>query len=250
MIESSRMGSAAVLRMAGPNANAMDTVLLRALREALAGAARSDARSVVLIGSGGVFSAGAVLLKMDDGGRSYLEEFLPELSACFREWFTFSKPAVAAINGHAIAGGCIMACTCDYRIMAAGRARIGIPELKVGVPFPLAALEIMRFALAPHRAQEAVLRGGAYEPAAALERGFVDEVVEGGLLLDRAVAVAEELASAPASSYAASKRDFRRPVLETWARHGAANDREILEAWASPEVTRAVRSYVEKTLRK
>ena len=250
MIESSRMGSAAVLRMAGKKANAMDTALLRALREALAAAAGSDARSVVLTGSGSVFSAGVDLLKLAEGGRPYLEEFLPELSACFREWFAFSKPAVAAINGHAIAGGCVIACACDYRIMAAGKARIGIPELKVGVPFPLAALEIMRFALPPHRAQEAVLRGGTFEPGPALERGFVDEVVDGKLLLDRAVAVADELASAPATSYARSKRDFRRPVLETWARHGATHDREILEAWSSPEVTRAVRGYVEKTLKK
>ena len=250
MIESSRVGSAVVLRMAHGKANAFDTAFLRALRDALDRAAHSEAPSLILTGSGKIFSAGVDLLKLAEGGRPYLEEFLPELSACLWELFTFPKPAVAAVNGHAIAGGCLLACACDRRIMALGSGRIGVPELRVGVPFPLAALEIMRFVLPPHRAQEIVLLGGTYEPEQALERGLIDETVAPEQLLERAQAVAEELAALPAVSFQRAKLDLRRPVTETWARHRAAHERETLEAWASPEVQSAVSAYVERTLKK
>jgi enoyl-CoA hydratase len=239
-----------LLRMAHGKANALDTALLRALRDAMSRAADSEATSLVLTGSGRIFSAGVDLLKLAEGGRTYLEEFLPQLSACLRELFTFPKPAVAAVNGHAIAGGCLLACACDHRLMARGSGRIGVPELRVGLPFPLAALEILRFVLPPHRAQEVVLLGGTYEPEQALERGLLDAVVEPERLHERAAAVADDLAQTPAASFLRAKLDLRRPVMEAWARHAAAHDRETLEAWDSPRVRSAVAAYVERTLRK
>ena len=74
----------------------------------------------MLTGTGTVFSAGVDLRRLTEGGRDYVQAFLPLLGDAFFKTFTFPKPLIAAVNGHAIAGGCILACACDYRIMSAG----------------------------------------------------------------------------------------------------------------------------------
>lgn len=248
VIDSTRRESTLVLRMAHGKANALDTPFLTALRLGLESAAASDATAIVLTGTDRIFSAGVDLKRLVEGGRDYLEAFLPELSTCFRALFECPKPVIAAINGHAIAGGCILACACDRRLMAQGPGRIGVPELRVFVPFPMVPLEIVRFALAPNRAQEVLLLGRNYLPDAALEIGLVDEVIDPPRLMERALEAARDLASIPAETFARAKRDYRRPTLEIWERHAAAHDRETLEAWNSERARGAVRDYVERTL--
>lgn len=243
-----RAGPVAVLRMAGPAGSAMDVDFLRALRAAFAEIAATDAGAVVVTGSGAVFSSGVHLTRLLEGGSEYARRFLPELSGCFLDVFAYSRPVVAAVNGHAIAGGCILALACDHRVLARGAGRMGVPELRVGVPFPLAPLEIVRFALPPHVAHEAALTGMTYGAEEALARGLADELVEPARLLERAVAVAAELAAPPAASFARVKQDLHRPVLETVARLGAEHDRGTLAAWESEPVRRAIGAYVEKTL--
>src|SRR5690349_13241143 len=101
-----------------------------------------------MTGSGSSFSAGVDLFRIVNQGPGYGRQFLPVLDDFLRKTLTFPKPVIAAINGHAIAGGCILAAACDYRIMTDGQGRIGIPELAVGVPFPALPLQIMAARLA------------------------------------------------------------------------------------------------------
>jgi len=249
MIELSHEGDIAVLRMAHGKANALDTKFMLELTDALDQIARSQASGLVLTAGGGVFSAGVDLFQLMNGGRAYVAEFLPLMSQGFRALFDFPKPAVAAVNGHAIAGGMILACACDYRVMAEG-ARIGIPELRVGVPFPLTALEIVRYALRPDAAQEAVLFGKVLEAKAAEAEGYVHEAVAPADVLPRALDRARHLASAPAASFRKAKQDLRRPTAELLDRTMAASDRNLVDAWASPTVQNAIRAYVEQTIKK
>ena len=250
MIETTRVDSTLVLRMAHGKANAMDVELMRSFREAIERGLRSDAEALVITGSGTIFSAGVDLFRASSGGRAYLAEFLPELSAGFKALFAAEKPVVAAVNGHAIAGGCIVACACDYRVMAAGSGRIGVPELRVGVPFPMVPAEILRYALGNQRAQRAMLVGNVVEAEEAVAQGFVDELVSPGHLVGRAIEIATAIAQTPPASYARTKRDLRRPVFETWDRLQAAHDVETLEAWASSAVQSAIAAYLERTLKK
>lgn len=250
MIETRRHDSIAVLTMSHGKANAMDIELMREMRRSMIATIQSDARAIVLTAQGQIFSAGVDLMALAKGGRPYLEEFLPELSGALRLVFATDKPVVAAVNGHAIAGGCILACACDYRLMARGAGRIGVPELRVGVPFPMVPAEITRHALGTARAQRAMLVGNVVESERAVAEGFVDEVVEPERLMERALVVAQAMAATPPASYTRTKRDLRRPVLETWERLQLQHDRETLEAWDSPAVRDAVRAYVEKTLKK
>jgi len=248
MIELTREGETASLRLAHGKANAMDTALMVELADALAQIERSDAGALVVTGQGNIFSAGVDLLRLTSG-RAYIAEFLPKMCAAFRALFEFPKPALAAVNGHAIAGGMILSSACDYRVMARG-AKIGIPELRVGVPFPLVALEIVRSALSPERAHEAVLFGRVLEAEAALEAGYVHEVVDAGDVLSRAMARARELASTPAASFRKAKQDLRRPTLELLDRATTISDAHLVDAWSSPIVQKAIHAYVEKTLKK
>ena len=96
-----------------------------------------------------MFSAGVDLFRVIDGGAAYPDRFLPAMRRFFQTLLTFPKPVVAAVNGHAIAGGCIIAAACDYRIMATGNGRIGVPELSVGVPFPTLPFVIVGARVAP-----------------------------------------------------------------------------------------------------
>jgi len=249
MIELTREGKAAILKLAHGKANAMDTGLMLELTDALRQVERSDAGALVLTGQGSVFSAGVDLVQLLSGGRKYIAEFLPRMCEGFRALYEFPKPAVAAVNGHAIAGGMILSSACDYRIMARG-ARIGIPELRVGVPFPLVALEIVRSALSPERAAEAVLFGRVLDADQAQRAGYVQEVVESVDVLTRALDRAEELASAPAGSFRKAKLDLRRPTLELLDRTESVSDAHLVDAWSSPAIQAAIRSYVEKTLKK
>ena len=250
MIARESHGPVALLRLAHGKASAFDLELVEAIDATLADEEAGAARAVAITGTGSIFSAGVDLKRVLDGGRPYLERFLPALDAAFVRLATFPKPLVAAINGHAIAGGAILAFASDRRLLARGKGTFGIPELKVGVPFPLTALELARLVVPPQHHGEVVLSGALLTPEQCLARGLVDELVEPAELLPRALAVAGELAAMPPRSFAQTKRLLRRPLVDALEHGLATNARETLEAWCSDEVLGAVRAYVEKTLRR
>ena len=238
-----------ILRMAHGKANALDIELLRALRDELAALEEPSVKAGVLTGSGSIFGAGVDLKRVVEGGAPYVREFLPALEAALHAAWIVSKPLVAAVNGHAIAGGYILACACDRRILAEGAGRVGLPELHVGVPFPTLVMEILRACVPPPRLQELLLCGGTFPPVQALASGLVDEVVAPDALLDSAVAAASRLAQLSAAAYATTKRNLRRPALDAWQARGAGGDAEIVAQWCSDETLGAIRAFVERTLR-
>jgi enoyl-CoA hydratase len=249
MIDVEQRGEVTVLRMARGKANALDLELCNALTARLEEYRQSPAKALVLTGGGRMFSAGVDLLRIVEEGAPYVRGFVPALNRALETLFSVLKPVVAAVNGHAIAGGCIIACAADVRLMARDSGRIGIPELLVGVPFPVVPLEIMRFALAPPHLQTLIYRAVTLASADALAAGLVDVVADPDRLVDEAVEVAQSLAAMPPSAFALTKRLLREPVLER-IHVGAALDAVAQEAWASPEILAAVRAYVGRTLGK
>jgi enoyl-CoA hydratase len=248
VIDVSRRGTVSVLRLMHGKANALDLELCQGLTSQLHACAQSDAGALVVTGDGKMFSAGVDLLRLVNGGAGYMRGFLAALNRMCETLFSCSKPVVAAVNGHAIAGGCIIACAADYRMMASEGGRIGIPELLVGVPFPVEPLEIMRFA-APQQLQAMIYRGVTFTADLALQHGLIDEVVDADRLLDEAVAVAGSLAAVPPAAFALTKRQLREPALQRM-RAGAATNAAVEQAWASPEVLRAIGDYVARTLKR
>ena len=248
MIERSQRDGVTLLRMAHGKANALDLELLEALSRAFEHERRASREPLVLTGSGRIFSAGVDLFRILSGGRAYIERFLPALDEAILSIFDFPRPVVAAINGHAIAGGCVLACACDRRLFVAERATIGVPELRVGVPFPLVALEMVERILPPQRREEVVYLGRTYEPAGALELGLVQELVPAAELEARARAAALELASIPAATFEASKRALHDRSHSRFGGRIELSRERTLELWCADDVQAAIRDYVERTL--
>lgn len=250
MIELGRQDGVAILQMADGKANAMTVDFCEAMTERFEEVRTSSARAVVVIGSGTIFSAGVDLLSLQEGGRPYIRKFLPALSTMLETVFSHPKPVVAAINGHAVAGGCVLACAADKRLMARDTGRIGVTELLVGVPFPAIAMEIMRHATAPQYFVEAIFSGATYPPSDAVVRGLVDELVDPVVLLDRAVAAAQVLAALPPAAFVLTKRQTRQPALERLETVGRAVDAVVEEIWTAPETIARIRDYVSRTFKK
>jgi enoyl-CoA hydratase len=249
MFDLTHRGRVAVLQLVHGKANAMDLEFCRALSAQIEACRQSPAAALVLAGQGQIFSAGVDLPRLVDGGAAYVREFLPAMNHAFETLFAFPKPLVAAVNGHAIAGGCIMACCADYRIMARESGRIGIPELLVGVPFPVVPLEIVRFAAPPQYLQTLIYRGLTLTPDAALQHGLIDAVADPDRLLDDAVALAESLAAIPYEAFHLTKRLLRDPTLARMHQGGPIHD-VVQDAWAGDTVLTAVRDYVARTLKR
>jgi len=239
-------GSVALLRMQHGRANALDREFLGAIGQALADA--EDAGAVVLTGTGAMFSAGVDLKRLAAGGPGYPAALLPALSDCFARLFFHPRPVLAAVNGHAIAGGCVLACAADRRLGARGPGRIGVTELLVGVPFPAIALEIMRTAAPGPAFAEMVYSGRTWEMATAAARGLVDALVDPDALVDAAVKEAQALAALPAASFTLTKAQARQPIRDFLGLHAARIDGEVARIWSAAPAQEAIRRYVDKTL--
>jgi enoyl-CoA hydratase len=235
------------LRLAHGKASALDVELFEALGQALDEAA--EARALVITGTGSIFSAGVDLFRLTEGGDEYVSRFVPMLNDFVRKLFAFPIPVVAAANGHAIAGGGVTVLACDYRLMAEGKGRIGVPELLVGVPMPAPVLEVVRFAVAPDRVQSVLYTGRTFSPSEALAAGLVDEVVDADALPGRAREVAAQLAGLAPEVFRMTKRHLRAEAIARMDR-AADYDAEALRVWRAPETHQRIRDYLARTIRK
>jgi enoyl-CoA hydratase len=240
----------AVVTLKHGKANALDIELCEALAARFMELRKSNAKAVVITGQGKIFSAGVNLIKLSEGGADYIRKFLPALHGLYDAVFYQPKPVVAAINGHAIAGGCVLACCADRRVMANDGGRIGVTELLVGVPFPALAFEIMRHATPPYFFTETMLSGATFPAGVAAHRGLVNEAVEPAALLARAMAAAQELAALSPPAFAQTKMQIRAPVTERVAQSGKATDEAVTEVWAAPKTLAYIRDYVARTFKK
>ncbi len=250
MIDIADQAGIAVLTLKHGKANALDIEFCEALSARFADLREGNAKAVVLTGQGKIFSAGVDLIRVSEGGAAYVRQFLPALHRLYDAVFFHPKPVVAAINGHAIAGGAVLAACADRRIMAREGGRIGITEMLVGVPFPALAFEIVRFAVPPRHLPEFALTGATYATDAALQRGWIDEVVEPGALMQRALDVAQALTALLPPAFAQTKMQLRQAASERYAQNGAATDETVTDIWAAPEALGRIRDYVQRTLKK
>jgi enoyl-CoA hydratase len=250
MIHREQHQDVTVLRIEHGKVQALDLELCNAIAETFEAVdAWSEARAVVLTGTGSSFSGGVDLKRVLDGGAKYVDEFLTALDRAFHALFACPKPVVAAINGHALAGGMVLSCASDVRIMAECNGRMGVTELAVGVPFPWLALEIVRVSTPVEHLQELLYFAETYSPQAALARGLVDEVVPAERLMPRALEVAAKLAKIPQPAFALPKRQLRQPSLDLW-KHQTAHEHMVRMAWRDPATHAGIRAFLESLKKK
>jgi enoyl-CoA hydratase len=227
MIERANEGDVAVLRLAHGPVSAMDIELCQEITATFRALADDLAE-----------------------GAPYVERFIPALCAAFRAVFELGKPVVAAVNGHAIAGGCVLALCADLTVMAEGDGRIGIPEVKVGVPFPRVPLEVVRYAVGHVTSRRLVVGARTYPAAEARSMNLIDEIVSADELLPRAAAAARAMADEiPADTFAATKGQLRRESRDRMDRY-ADEDAEAVRLWSERATDGWTARYLESVTRR
>jgi enoyl-CoA hydratase/carnithine racemase len=223
------MSDAVTIAFSGPGKGALSTErmtrTLAALREA-------KGRPIFMTGEGNTFSAGLDLKEVVAHDAAGLEKYLGLLEVLVTELYEYPGPVVAYVNGHAIAGGCVMALTCDIRVMTAQEgARIGLNEVVIGVQFPPRTFEMCRRRISGPAFERVVLEADLYDARTARDLGLVD------FLGDEADARArlEKLAASPRAAFTATKR-AARGRLEVSPEVQKRFVEEVVPTWAAPEL--------------
>lgn len=206
----------------------------------------TEARAGVLIGYEKFFSAGLALPELVGLDRIALADFMALFDRAMMRLFACERPIVAAINGHAIAGGCVLALMADVRLMSAGPLKIGLNETQLGIGLPSSVIEPLRAQLSAHAVARIAYEGTLFSPEEARGLGLVEEVVAAEELEPRALARAELLAKGPRAGVAQVKRAMRGPVLDAIRERSAEQMERWLDTWFSAPAQHLIQSTVAR----
>jgi enoyl-CoA hydratase/carnithine racemase len=236
-----------VLRLEGGKANAMTPELLDTLDRMIDGFERSPATAAVLTGYERYFCAGLALPQIIDFDVEQMRRFIQLFSRVTTRVFACEKPIIAAINGHAIAGGCVLGLVCDWRIAVDDPAvRIGLNEVELGIGLPAIVIESLRLAVPPASFLPIALEARLFGPRDALGLGLVHELAPAGELLARATAKARAIAALPPVAVTQVKRAHRAASVDAVARTDEIETNRWLETWFSSAAQSRLRAAVGK----
>jgi enoyl-CoA hydratase len=240
-----RHDEVAVIHLETPPANAITGAFLEKLVALLDEAKR--ARAAVLTGVGKFFSGGLDLRPLIDLDRPTMRAFMTQFEHGMLKLFELPVPLVAAINGHAVAGGCVMALQCDVRLIADNDAlRIGLNETQIGLGLPPAVVEPLVLQLPPKSMARVALQGELFSPRDALQVGLVDEVVPAAELLTKAIARAKAFAALPPAGLRHVKESLRKLPAARVRAHSDSEAERWLDTFYAPETQRVLRAVVAK----
>ena len=234
-----RQGEVAVLRLESGKVNAIGPAFLEQLNGLLDGL--GEAKAAVVIGRGNTFSAGLDLPALVELEKPAMRAFIGQFNATMLRLFELPIPLVAAVNGHAIAGGCVLALQADLRLLADRDARIGLNETQLGIGLPAVVLETLRCQVPPQSLALIALEGRLFSPRDALQVGLVHEVVPEAELFDKA------LAALWPAGVRQVKSALRAPVAARIRELDAMQSDKWVESWLSAEpVLRATVARLKK----
>lgn len=237
-----RKQAAAVVTLTRPPVNAINEQVVAEVSQAFRDLERDNTvTSVVLTGGGKFFSFGLDVPGLYDHTPEQFQSFLISFCGLCRQIFLFPKPVVAAVNGHAVAGGCVLLLPCDVRIAADIPMKIGLTEITLGASLFASTVEMLRYWLTNQHAERLLLIGSMFDAHEALRIGLFDQVVEQSSLQASALQKAAELAAHYGPGYETLRRHIRQPIADRWmARENISID-EFVNIWYSPETRRKTR---------
>ncbi len=242
-------GGVTILTLKRAPVNALNPDYLSEIEATLSAIdADSSVRALVLTSGLKVFSAGMDLKEAIDFTDADQTAVVDGLNATYTRLYAMSKPVITAANGAAIAGGLFFILATDYTV-ARQRAKFGLTEVRVGVNFPVAPLEIARATLSPAAFRQVLLGGNLLDAAVAKEMGIVDEVVEPDDVMERALAVARNYAAIPPKTYASVKMQMRKNELDLISRVLAEGTDTTRNSWYSDETRGAMTALLEAATR-
>src|SRR5262245_14993966 len=231
-------GDAAILRLTRDHGNAINHDLVEALIGALSEAEADHAvRGVLLASTGKIFCPGLDLQELILLDRPGMERFMTRFSTAVLALYTFPKPVVAAMHGHALAGGCVLGLCADWRVLRRG-ALVGLNEVKVGVPLPFGVAHIVRDAVPRHAVTAVSLLGRNFSDEAAVAAGLAQGFAEA------ARARLAEFTAKDGPALSVTKRYLRSPVVERIRAHNQLLLPEWLDGWFSPDTRARIQGIV------
>jgi Delta3-Delta2-enoyl-CoA isomerase len=214
--------------------NALNSAVVDQLRALLTTLERDrGAESVVLTGSGKFFSFGFDIPEFLSLTKEQFTDFLINFCDLYRYLFLYPKPVVAALNGHTIAGGCMLALACDYRVIVSGKAKISLNEIGFGSSVFAGSVEMLRFWTGNANATQILYSGAMFPAEEARHLGLVHEVAPDGDCLVTARKAASDLASKHLPAFASIKSLLRRPIAEEMRRFEKESIEKFADIWYS-----------------
>lgn len=225
-----------VVTLARGKVNAINETLLDDLNAALDRIEADDGvDGIVLTGRGKFFSFGFDVPELLAMPRDGLARFLNKHTATLARLFTFPKPIIAGVNGHATAGGCMLIMACDFRVAAEGPAKIGLNEIDLGVSVFGGSAEMLRYWVGNRNAEMILNEGTMYSVADAKSLGMIDEIVLPDQLMDTVTTRAKEFGGKPKAAYRAIKKLMRGGVAVKIANCEQAALDTFIETWFTDE---------------
>lgn len=232
-----------VVRLDDGKANTLSRPMVTTLLETAQSLA-DGAGGIVVTGQGRFFSAGLNLGEVVSMDREALGDFIDLFERMALAWLSLPRPVVAAVNGHAIAGGAVLMMTADVRLMAAGEARTGFTEVPLGIALPQVVHALARLHMAPGATHRVLLGGETFGPDEARTVGMIDRVVAPEALLSEAMSTAARLARSPGKAYATTKAALRLSARQAIENERSLGREGFLESLSDP----VVRAHLTATL--
>ena len=224
----------ATLTLARGKVNAINGPVVDQMREHLKSLEHDpEAKAVVLTGAGKFFSFGFDVPEFLSFDKAQFTRFLTAFTDLHTYLFVYPKPVVAALNGHTIAGGCMLALACDCRVMATGKGKISLNELGFGASVFAGITEMLRFAVGSVNATKVLYSGSMYSAEEAKAIGLIDEVIAEQDLMSAAFKTASTLGSKYPPAFAGIKSLLRKTIAEDIMRRQAHSIREFVDIWYS-----------------
>ena len=240
-------GEILVLRLAKPRANAIDDELVQDLLDAVAAANEDPAVRSILLASAHprVFCPGLDLKYLLGLDRFELTGFMARFTQLVRALYGCEKPVAAAVAGHAVAGGCILALTADLRIIAGNGVYIGLNEGRAGLPLPWTVTVLLRNVLGREHLTEVALLGRNFSGSEAVTVGLADEVYEAEDFEAHCLERLTGFATQEPVSFALTKSLFRHEALERMRRDEPQHLSSFVDAAMHPAVRRRIEATLE-----
>lgn len=214
--------------------NALNGTVVDQVREMLKSFEQDpEVKSIILTGAGKFFSFGFDIPEFLSYTKAQFTQYLTNFTDLCRYIFLYPKPVVAALNGHTIAGGCMLALACDSRVMATGKAKIALNEIGFGSSVPAGGTEMLRFLVGSANATKILYSGSMYSAEEAKSIGLVDELATEHDLIDVALNTASGLASKYPPAFASVKSLLRKSIAEEIIRRESESITELVDIWYS-----------------
>ena len=232
----SKDGESATVTLSRGKVNALNEPMVEELTKSFeALAIDNEVRSIIFTGSGKFFSFGFDVPEFLNYSKSDFIRHLEKFTNFYTYLFLFPKPIVAALNGHTIAGGCMLATACDFRLMVTGKAKISLNEITFGSAVLTGSVEMLKYCVGSRNVQSILYSGAMYSAEEAIQLGLVDQVSSEDALTEDARKVAQELAQKDSSAFRCTKHLLRKPAVEEMIKREKDAILEFVDIWYSEQ---------------